>query len=150
MSAPRFLSLLLAAAALAPAGCVVVSTPPPPPEPIKIELYNPTSGDVRPNLFVSATALDETGLFVGGNQVTNFTTRPFPELRAGETATVTVDCDTAASIGVDKPVLFIASTLAVTNSADRIFLLRDTDVTCGRTVRFVYFTEDAAFRVRRE
>jgi hypothetical protein len=139
-----WLSGLMAALA-ACAGCVVE-----PPPPTAVELVNTTGLDVRPNLYASASASDAAGLFVGANLVTDFTDRPFPELRAGESVTLTRECEDIQSIGVEGPVLFDALQLIATPSADRIFLVRETDFQCGGTVRFVYFTEGDAFRVRVE
>jgi len=115
-----------------------------------VELVNSTPLDVRPELYVSGSAADEAGLFVGGNLVTDFTARPFPELRGNETATVTFDCEQIRSIGVDRPVMFDATTLTPTESNDRVFRVRGTDFECGGTLRFVYYTEGGAFRVRLE
>jgi len=131
-------------AALACGACI------PAPEPITIELVNETAFDVRPNLYVSDSATGEAELFVAANLVTDFTDRPFPELRPGETATVTLECDQARALGVDAPLLFDAATLTITPSADRIFRARDADFACGDTIRFVYFREAAAFRARVE
>ncbi|MFQ5805671.1 MAG: hypothetical protein ACE5I3_04390 [Phycisphaerae bacterium] len=128
-------------------GCIVE---PPPPPPTTVQLANSTAFDVRPNLYTSGSATGEAGLFVGANLRTDFTDRPFPELRRNETATLTLECDEIQSLGVDAPVLFDAVTLTVTTSGDRIFLLRDTNFACGATIRFVYFTEGDAFRVRVE
>jgi hypothetical protein len=129
--------------------CVTISGCIPTPQaPVTVELVNSTSLDVRPNLYISSAATDPAGLFVAGNLVTDFTTRPFPELRANETATLTVECDQIQSVGVDEPVMFDAALVDTTVSADRIFLLRGTDFECGATLRFVFSTEDDEFGVR--
>jgi hypothetical protein len=142
--------LVIAFAALCAAwesGCIVAA---PPPAPITVELSNSTMLDVRPRFFVSAAASTAGGLFVGGNLVTDFTQRAFPELRAGETVTLTFECDQALSLGVDEPTLFDASTLIVQESTDRIFQLRDTNYSCGGRIRFVYVVENDVFRVHVE
>jgi hypothetical protein len=126
-------------------GCIVAAPPP-----TTVELVNSTSLDVRPNLYISGSATDIAGLFVGNNLVTDFTTRAFPELRGGESATLTLECDQIKSVGVDAPVLFDAVTLTPTRSADQIFLLQGTDFECGFGVRFVYFMDGDTFSVRVE
>ena len=128
-------------------GCILETIPT---GPITVELVNETSLDVQPRLYISGSATDAAGLFVGANLRTDFTDRAFPELRRAETVSLTLECDDAASIGVRNPVMFDAVQLIVTNSEDQIFLLRDTDFQCGGTVRFVYCTQDGAFRVRVE
>ncbi len=140
---------LLLALVLAPgSGCVVVT--PDPPAPVTIELVNPTAANVRPNLFTSSSAGDEAGLFVAANLNTSFTTRPVAELRAGESATITLDCAQLRTIGVDRPVLFNGATLSVTTSDDRLFLAKPGSFDCGSRVRFVFFTEGNVFRARVE
>lgn len=127
-------------------GCLL----PPPPPPTTVELVNNTTLDVKPEFYTSSSAADAEGLFVAAKRRTDFTDRPFPELRGGETVTLTFECDEIQSLGVDAPVLFDAVTLTVTTSADRIFLQPGTDFECGATVRLVYFTQGDAFRVRAE
>ncbi len=141
---------VLTAALLGPlllAGCFPA---PPPPAPITIALVNLTALDVRPNLYVSNSATTGGELFVDANLVTDFTDRAFPELRPNENATVTRECDEVHSLGVDGPVLFDVARPGVTRSQDQIFLRRDADFTCGATIRFVFFTEGEAFRIRVE
>jgi hypothetical protein len=128
-------------------GCIIETTPP---GPITVELVNETALDVRPGFYTSDTATDAAGLFVGANLRTDFTDRAFPELRARETKTLTLECADVASIGVNAPVLFDAVQLIRTDSGDQIFLLRDTGFQCDATVRFVYYIEDEAFHVRVE
>jgi hypothetical protein len=129
------------------AGCI----PAPAPQPVTVELINQTGLDVTPNLYVSGDAGDSAALFGDdANRVTDFTDRPFPELRSGEIVSLEFPCKEAASIGVRNAVLFDAVTLTVTNSTDEIFLPRDGDYDCGATIRFYYFREGAAFRVRFE
>ena len=128
--------------------CVI--TPAPLPSPITLELVNTTGLDVRPGAYISGSAADQNTLFVGPNLITVFTDRPFPELRPAETVTLTYECDGARSLGVKQPVMFDALTLETTRSDDQAFLLRGSDFDCGATVRFVYYTEGAAFRVRVE
>jgi len=135
----------LATLALLVGGCVTQ----PPPATV-VELVNTTALDVQPNFHASGSATDAAGLFVAANRRTDFTDRAFPELRGGETATLTLDCEEIAALGVDAPVMFDATLLEVTESSDQILLLRDTSFECGATIRFVYFTEDGVFRVRRE
>ena len=130
---------------LAIGGCVVA-----PPAPTTVELVNSTPLDVRPELYVSGSALDEAGLFVAENLVTSFTTRPFPELRGNETATLTFECEQIRSIGVEMPVMFDAALLIPTESNDRIFRLQGTDFECGVTLRFVYYTQGDTFHIRIE
>jgi len=129
-------------------GCIVL--PEPEPQPVVIEFVNQTSLDVQPNFYASDTATDAAGLFVAANLDTSFIDRPFPELRPAENTSMTRACGVVRSLGVRQPVLFDAASLAVTTSEDQIFLLRDADFTCGATIRFVYFTEGEAFRVRVE
>jgi hypothetical protein len=126
------------------AGCV--SEPPP----TTIELVNTTALDVTPNLYVSESVTDEGGLFVGANLITDFTDRAFPELRGGEHVALTLECDAAVTLGVDAPVLFDAVQVIATTSDDHVLLQRDAGFQCGETVRFVYFTQGDAFRVRVE
>jgi len=121
-----------------------------PPPPTTIELANDTALDVRPNLYVSGSATDAAGLFVGANLITDFTDRPFPELRSRETAVLTLECDQIQSVGVRRSVVYDAATMTVTRWDDQIFLRQDTDFTCGATVRFVFFTDSDAFSVRVE
>ena len=71
-------------------------------------------------------------------------------MRAGESASVSLACDEVTSFGVNRPESFDAINVTVTVSDDQIFLLRDTQYTCGTTVRFVYFTEGEALRARAE
>ena len=129
-------------------GCI---RPAPPPGPVTVELINQTGLDVTPNLFVSGFTGDPAALFGDeANRVTEFSDRPFPELRGNEIVTLEVACDDAGAIGVRNPVLFDAVTLTVTNSTDQIFLVPSGDFDCGGTVRFYYFREGGAFRVRFE
>jgi len=133
----------LAPLAVLLSGCVIES----PPSPLTtVELVNSTVHDVRPNLYTSGSATDVAGLLVTANLRSDFTSRPFPELRAGETATLRLECADVQSIGVDAPTVFNATLLAVTTSADRIFLLRGADFECGATVRFTYSEEGEVFR----
>jgi hypothetical protein len=129
-------------------GCIIL--PEPELEPVVIEFVNQTALDVRPNFYASDTATDAAGLFVAANLDTSFITRPFPELRPDETLSAIRECGVVGSLGVRQPVLFDAATLTVTTSDDQIFLLRDADFACGATIRFVFFTEGDAFRVRVE
>lgn len=128
-------------------GCIVETLPP---APVTVVLANSTSLDVRPAFYASASATDAAGLFVGANLVTTFTDRAFPELRGKETVTLTYGCEEVRSLGVSRPRMFDAVTFDVTRSGDELFLQRDTNFECGATVRFVYFTEGDAFRVRVE
>ncbi len=128
-------------------GCVTETIPA---GPITLELVNATALDVLPRLYVSGSATDADGLFVGANLHTTFTDRAFLELRADETITLTIECDTLVAIGVQDPVLFDSTQLIVTDSDDQIFLLRDTDFQCETTVRLVYYTEGDEFHVRAE
>jgi len=141
--------ILTAAAPLAAllGGCILETIPT---GPITVELVNETSLDVQPRLYISGSATDAAGLFVGANLRTDFTDRAFPELRRAETVSLTLECDDAASIGVRNPVMFDAVQLIVTNSDDQIFLRRDTDFQCGGTVRFVYYTDGDDLHVRVE
>src|SRR5215510_8300815 len=143
------LAAFLAGAALVDlSGCV---RPAPAPGPVTVELINQTGLDVTPNLYVSDFTGDPASLFGdSSNLVTDFTNREFPELRVGEVVTLEIPCDEAGAIGVRNPVLFDAVTLTVTNSTDQIFLVPSGDFDCGGTVRFYYFREGSAFRVRFE
>ena len=126
------------------AGCVFE------PPPTTIELVNTTALDVTPNLYVSESATDESGLFVAANRVTDFTDRAFPELRGSEQVALELECDAAVTLGVNAPVLFDAVQVIATASDDHLLLQRDVDFQCGETVRFIYFAEGDAFRVRVE
>lgn len=140
-------SLLLGGALLllAMAGCIVEA----PPAITTVELVNETTGDVTPNLYVSATAENSDLLFsTSANLRTDFTDRPFRELRANETRSIQVSCDQLRALGVLRPVLFDAAQLQVSASDDVIFLAAGGDFECGKTVRFTYFREGDAFRVR--
>jgi hypothetical protein len=128
-------------------GCIFETAPS---GPISVELANETALDVRPGFHTSGSATDAAGLFVGANLRTDFTDRAFPELRAHETVTLTLECADVASIGVNAPVLYDAVQLIRTDSDDQIFLLRDTDFQCGGAVRFVYYTDGHDFHVRVE
>lgn len=120
-------------------------------EPLKIELINQTGLDVTPNLYSAADAPDATGLFGdGGNRITNFNDRPFPELRGNEIASIELGCESAGVVGISKPTLFDPATLTVTPSADEIFLVRTTDYDCGGHLRFYFYREGSALRVRVE
>jgi len=103
----------------------------------------------RRTLYVSATADSAEPLFsTSANLRTDFTDRPFPELRPNETKSIDVSCDQLRTLGVSRPILFDAGSVAVTNSDDVIFLISDGDFECGKIVRFTYFREGDAFRVR--
>lgn len=120
-------------------------------EPLKIELINQTGLDVTPNLYSAADAPDAAGLFGdSGNRITNFNDRPFPELRGNEIASIELGCESAGVVGVSKPTLFDPATLTVTPSSDEIFLVRTTDYDCGRHLRFYFYREGSALRVRVE
>jgi hypothetical protein len=121
-----------------------------PPEPVTLVLVNETTLDVRPNLHTSADATTADELFQPANLNTTFTDRAFPELRPGETISLSFECADLQSVGVDRPVLFDAAALVVTPSEDTLFRVRETDFACGDTVRFVFFSEGEAFRVRVE
>jgi len=142
-SAIGFAAVLVAS--VMPVGCI-----PPVPAPVVIELVNATGLDVTPGLFVDASATTAEALFVPDKRVTDFTDRPFPELRANETRSITIDCDQAAAIGVDATIQFDATSLTVTTSTDRIFSTRGDAYDCGSTVRFTYTLEGGVFRVRME
>ena len=131
---------------MAISGCV----PTIPTGPTTVALVNETSQDVRPNLFVSSSATNEATLFLSANLVTDFTTRPFPELRGNETVTLTYECDELQSLGVYESVMFDAATLTVDESDEQIFRLQGTDFECGATLRFVFYTEGGEFGVRLE
>lgn len=120
-------------------------------EPLTIELINQTGLDVTPNLFAATDAADAAALFGdGGNRVSNFNDRPFPELRGNEIASIELGCESAGVVGVSKPTLFDPATLTVTPSTDEIFLVRTTDYDCGGHLRFYFYREGAALRVRVE
>ena len=140
---PKF---LLTAAVLIPVpGCI----PEAPPAITTIELVNSSSGDVTPNLFISASADTSDALFsTTANLRTDFTDRPFPELRPNETKSIEVSCDQLRTLGVSRPILFDAGSVSVTTSDEVIFLISDVDLECGKTVRFTYYREGDAFRVR--
>lgn len=143
----RLIVLLAATAFLAIVGCLPQADPPF----VNIELINQTGLDVTPNLYVSDSAGDSASLFGDRvNRFTAFTDRPFPELRGNEIVTLPFPCNEAASIGVRNPILFDAVTLTVTDSTDEIFLARGGDYDCGATIRFYYFRDGTAFRVRFE
>lgn len=144
-AAPAAAGLLLVAA-----GCIVVSTPPSPPPPTTIEFANTTALDLTPNFYYSDTATDAAGLFVVANLDTSFIRREFAELRPGETASTTLECERTLSLGVSRPRLFNPAADQVIQSGDQVFLLRDRDFACGPTLRFVYFLEGGALRVRVE
>jgi hypothetical protein len=129
-------------------GCVVVE--PEPPEPVRVVLVNSTEYDVRPNLYTSGSATSATALFVSGNLRTDFTDRAFPELRAGETRTLTLECDDVQSVGSDAPVLFDAAQVIATASEDRAFVAKGADFDCGAVLTFTFFTEGDVFRVSGE
>lgn len=138
---PLFGAIVLALAS----GCIVET----PPAIGTVELVNATAGDVTPNLYVSAEADTSDALFsTSANLRTDFTDRPFPELRANETKSIEVSCDQLRTLGVSRPVLFDGGSVRVTNSEDVIFLISGGDFVCGKTVRFTYYREGDAFRVR--
>lgn len=122
--------------------------PPAPTGPIRVELLNQTLLDVEPNLFASATAAQPWNLFKAGNLVLNFTDRPFPELRPGETVTLSYPCSDLASIGVHNPVLVDAIGIGRTTAEERVFFTVGEDLHCEATIRFTYYVEGGAFHVR--
>lgn len=139
------MSCALGALLAACGGCVVVE--PEPPQPVSVVLVNATEFDVRPNLYTSASATSATALFVSRNLRADFTDRAFPELRAGETRTLTLECDDVQSVGSDAPVRFDAAQVIATTSEDRVFAVKGPDFDCGATLTFTFFTEADAFRV---
>lgn len=128
-------------------GCPVA---PPPAPPTTLEFVNATSLDLTPNFYYSDTAADAEGLFVAAHLDTSFIQREFAELRPGQTASTTLACRQTLSLGVSQPRLFNPAADQVIQSEDRVFLLRDRDFDCGSTLRFVYFLEGGALRVRVE
>src|SRR5262245_45441466 len=143
-----FATVSAAAALVDLSGCV---RPAPAPGPVTVELINQTGLDVTPNLYVSDFTGDPASLFGdSSNLVTDFTDREFPELRGGEIVSLEIPCDEAGASGVRNPALSDAVTLTVTNSTDQVFLVPSGDFDCGGTVRFYYFREGSAFRVRFE
>jgi len=143
----RVLPVIGASALLSYGGCVVVDDPAPP---VSIELANTTSYIIDANFFISMTATDEAGLFVQENIYTDFSTRASRTLGPNETATFELPCDRVQSMGVRAPLFAAQIGFGGGRSDDVIFLLRDADFTCGATIRFVFFTEAEAFRVRVE
>lgn len=141
-----------AAVLLGLGGCVAILEPPPPPPPPEttVELVNESRYGVDPNFFVSSAATDEGGLFVSANRVTSFSTRAIPTLAADSRARLTFECDEIRSMGVRRPVFSDAINFTGGTSDDVIVLLRDDEFVCGDAIRFVYFVEDGAFRVRAE
>lgn len=133
---------LLLGLALAAPGCIV------PPSPVRIELVNTTALDVRPNLYTSSGATSSGELFLPENLRTDWTTRVFPELRAGETATLELACADATAVGVTGSVMFDALRVNAVTSADVHFLQRDVDFACGQTVRFTFVNDAGALRVQ--
>lgn len=133
---------LLVGLALAPAGCVF------PPAPVRIELVNTTALDVRPNLYASGGATSSGELFRSENLRTDWTTRVFPELRAGETATLELTCADATAVGVTGSVMFDALRVDAVTSADVHFLQRDAEFACGQTIRFTFVNDAGALRVQ--
>jgi hypothetical protein len=126
------------------AGCLVVNPPAPP---TTVEFVNATPLDLTPNFYYSGTATDAESLFVAEHLDTSFIRREFAELRPGESASTTLECGRALSLGVSRPRLFNPAADQVIQSEDRIFLLRDRDFVCGARLRFVYHLEDGGLRV---
>lgn len=141
--------MLIAAVPLAAAlgGCVIEVAPT---GPITLVLVNETALDVQPGLYISDSATDGAGLFVDANLNTTFTDREFAELRGNETITLSLECDTVLTIGVQGAVMFDSTQLIVTESDDQVFLLRNTDFLCEATVRLVYYADGDEFHVRAE
>lgn len=129
----------LLAAALA-AGC----TPPPPP--VTIELVNETPLDVTPGLYLSSEAADAGGLFLAENLVTDFSDRPFPELRPNESIILSYDCTRVGTVGVRAARLFNGFTFVSVISEDQFLLARGEDFACGAAVRIRFYVQDQAFR----
>lgn len=129
-------------------GCVV--QPPPPPPPTTITVVNETQQFLMPQVFTSSDAATAAALYVPTNWRGGFSTRPTGFVGAGESVSVTVECDELASLGVDQPVYFDGVLLVRSTSADQVFLLRDADFACGATIRLIYFSEGGVFRVRTE
>jgi hypothetical protein len=122
-----------------------------PPEPVTVELVNQTSLNVVPNLFVSAGAADAASLFSdSANLYADFVDRPIRELRPAEVVSLTFDCEAAASLGSHFPQSFDPVNLALNTSTDAPFLLNGSEFGCGQIVRFYFFIDGTAFRVRAE
>lgn len=127
-------------------GCPVLE----PTGPITVKLINDTTLDVEPKFFVSATENKPWTLFTAANRVDDFTNRPFPELRANETATLTYECSDVASMGVNAAAMVNDLTLERAVTEDRVFLLVPDDVRCESTVRITYYVQGGVFHVRYE
>lgn len=148
---PRlFAATVVAAAVLAGlVGCVPLEPAGPPP-PVRIEFVNETALDLTPNFYYSDSAADAPSLFVVAHLNTSFIQRQFAEIPSRGTAHTVLACERVRSLGVSRPRVFNAAVLEVTDSTDEIFLLRNADYDCGATLRFVYYLEDEALRVRLE
>lgn len=131
-------------------GCVRPGEPALPPPPVRVEFINETGLDLTPNFYYSDTAGDAAALFVVGYLNTSFIERAFPEIPPRASAFTVLECSAVRSLGVRRPRLFNPLTLEVTDSADEVFLLRDVTLECGATVRFAYFLDGPALRVRLE
>ncbi|MEP0845885.1 MAG: hypothetical protein HRF50_03580 [Phycisphaerae bacterium] len=127
---------------LAASGCIVA------PPPVRIELLNTTALDVRPNFYSSSEAATSGELFLAENLRTDWTSRVFPELRAGETASLELTCADAAAVGVSGSIMFDALRVSAVTSPDVLFLLRDAEFGCGQTVRFTFVNDAGALRVQ--
>lgn len=142
MSVRRSLCPVLALTLAAAAGCLAS------PAPVTLVLVNETALDVTPGVYVSATATDSAGLFVAANLLTDFTDRPFPELRSQETITLSLDCADVAALGVRQARLFNAATVVTVISDDELLFRKDAEFACGQTIRLRYAVEGDRFRVR--
>lgn len=135
--------------ALALAGCIPQRSEPKPVDTL-FELVNATGLVVDANFFASGSARDAAGLFVQSNIYTGYSSAPIPTLGANQTVNFTLPCNQTASIGVRRPVFTNPLIISGGESADEILLLSDIGFECGAKIRFVYFTEGDAFRVRVE
>ena len=139
-----------AALRCAPAALLLTACIAAPPEPVRIELVNETGRDLTPNFHRSASATTPEALFVPANLDISLIDRVFPEIPPGQTASGSFECDRLSAIGVRAPRAFEPATLTVIDSADELFLRLGDGFDCGQRVRFVYFMEGGALRVRVE
>jgi len=142
LSSAATLLSLLAACPLPPG--------PEPTGPVSFELVNDTDLFVDANFFRSSSAGSAAELFVQPNIYTGYSSKPIPTLDPRQTVSFSLECEEVAALGVRRPVATSLVTFTGTESADEILLLRGSDYACEDHIRFVYYFDGAAFRVRVE
>jgi hypothetical protein len=137
---------MCAVAASLTGGCIVQNNEDPGPTTITVVLVNETNFVLDANFFASPTATNTDGLFVQANIYTGYSDKPIPTVAARQTVSFELACGDARSIGVSHPVFSNPVTLTGGESADELFLVRDTNYVCGDRIVFRY-SHPGNFRV---